>query len=186
LVYKNTVTTLARTGTLNGILKGNDTSEPTAVAETKNQITYWSETDTIASTSAVSVGLGGTGADLTAVATGGLIYKSGVTTLSGTGQITGALKGNGASAPSVATQADLGPGGDFEQYDQDNVAITGGRIGTATRLRLYNQTWAQLQGITPTAIGQMYFCTTCTPAKIAVSNNTTLGAFVNMTGGALP
>ncbi|MEX0896172.1 MAG: hypothetical protein WDZ94_04555, partial [Patescibacteria group bacterium] len=45
---------------------------------------------------------GGTNADLSGVATGGLIYK-GATALTGTGALTGVLKGNGSSAPTAMT-----------------------------------------------------------------------------------
>jgi hypothetical protein len=45
---------------------------------------------------------GGTNADLSGVATGGLIYK-GASALAGTGALTGMLKGNGASAPTAIT-----------------------------------------------------------------------------------
>jgi hypothetical protein len=184
LIYKNTATTLAGTGPLTGVLKGNGTGIPTAITGMKNQITYWSETGTIASTAAISVGLGGTGSNLSAVPTGGLIYKSGATTLAGTGLLTGVLKGNGSSPPTGnATQADVGPGGGYEQYDQENVDISGGSIGGTTILGSYNRTIAELRAITPTAMGEVYFCTDCAPPKVVVSTGTALRNFADALGG---
>ena len=51
----------------------------------------------------IAVGRGGTGSNLSAVATGGIIYKSGAATMAGTGALTGVLKGNGAGAPTAMT-----------------------------------------------------------------------------------
>ncbi|MBI5241049.1 MAG: hypothetical protein HY926_11300, partial [Elusimicrobia bacterium] len=187
LIYKDAATTLGSAGVMPaGILKGGGAGVPTAINGTQNRIAYWTDANTIGSTAAISVGLGGTGANLVPVATGGLIYKSAATTLAGTGQLTGVLKGTGAGAPTTADQDDLGDGATYKQYNPAAVAITGGRIGTATGLRLDNRTWVQLQGLTPTAVGQMYFCTTCTPAKIAVSNGLAMGNFTDVIGGALP
>lgn len=45
---------------------------------------------------------GGTNANLSAAATGGLIYK-GASALTATGALTGVLKGNGSSAPTAMT-----------------------------------------------------------------------------------
>lgn len=53
---------------------------------------------------------GGTAADLSGVATGGLIYKA-ASALAGTGALTGVLIGNGASAPSALAQLTLALGG---------------------------------------------------------------------------
>ncbi|MBI5240467.1 MAG: hypothetical protein HY926_08330, partial [Elusimicrobia bacterium] len=116
LIYKGAAG-LQATGQLNGVLKGAGAGAPTAINGTQNQITYWTDANTIGSTAAISVGLGGTGNDLSAVATGGLIYKSGATTLGGTAALTGVLKGTGAGAPTTADQDDLGDGATYKQYN---------------------------------------------------------------------
>lgn len=59
-----------------------------------------------------------------------------------------------------------GAGGDFI-----------GRVG------LYSRTIAQLQAITPTAVGQMYYCNNCSPLKAVVSTGTSAGNFADAAGG---
>ena len=185
LIYK-TAGPLAGTGVLAaGVLRGDGANVPIPLTGTAGYNAYWLTASTIAAEQYTPMSRGGLATSLAGVATGGLIYM-GAGTLTGTGALTGVLKGNGAGAPSVATQDDLGDGATYKQYNPAAVAITGGRIGTATVLRLYNRTWAQLQATTPTAKGQMYFCTDCSPAKIAVSNGFGLGNFSNVQGGALP
>jgi len=62
---------------------------------------------------------GGTDADLSGVATGGLIYK-GASALAGTAALTGVLKGNGASAPTAITSTT-----NYVTYWSDNNTIAG-------------------------------------------------------------
>lgn len=88
--------------TLTGILKGNGTDAFTAITGTTGYNTYWSDANTLASEQYTALARGGTNADLSGVATGGLIYK-GASALASTGALTGVLKGNGASAPSAMT-----------------------------------------------------------------------------------
>jgi hypothetical protein len=185
IIYKDAAGTMAGTGQLTGVLKGNTAGAPTAMTGTTGYNAYWSNANTIAAEQYVPITKGGTGATISAAAVGSIIYKNAAATMAGTGQINGVIKGNGAGAPSAATYADIGDGATYKRYAPASVAITGGRIGTATVLRLRNRTLVQLQGMTPTAKGQMYFCSDCGVGKIAVSNDTTLGAFVDMTGGAL-
>jgi hypothetical protein len=176
------------TSALTGVLKGNTAGAPTAMTGTLNWNTYWSNANTIAAEQYTSMLRGGTNANNSAGAQGGLLYMSG-SSITATSALTGVLKGNGAGAPSAATQADLGPGGGFEQYNQDNVSIAGGRIGTATVLRLYNRAISDLRGMTPAAKGRMYFCADCGGGvgKIAVSTGTTQDfQFADVQGGQLP
>lgn len=49
-------------------------------------------------------------------------------------------------------------------------------------LPLKNQTIAQLLAIVP-AIGDTYFCTNCSPAKIVVATGTAVGNFADAVGG---
>lgn len=63
--------------------------------------------------------------------------------------------------------------------------VTGGTgvIATAGPMTLYSRTMAQLLGMTPTAVGQMYYCSDCT-RKVVVSTGTTLwGQFAGAEGG---
>ena len=62
---------------------------------------------------------GGTNADLSAAATGGLIYK-GASALTATGALTGVLKGNGASAPTAMTSTT-----NYVTYWSDANTLTG-------------------------------------------------------------
>ncbi|MBI5240774.1 MAG: hypothetical protein HY926_09905, partial [Elusimicrobia bacterium] len=183
LIYKSGATTLGGTAALTGVLKGTGAGAPTAVNGTQNQITYWTDANTIGSTAAISVGLGGTGNDLSAVATGGLIYKSGVTTLAGTGQLSGVLKGNGAGAPSTgATQDDLADGTTYKRYNPASVAIIGGSV-SGTVLEAFNKTKAQLNALSISATGEVYFCTDCPTPQIVVSTGTTTGDLASALGG---
>ena len=50
--------------------------------------------------------------------------------------------------------------------------------------QLYSRSIAQLQAITPTVVGQTYFCNNCSPTKIVVSTGTAQGNFANAVGGA--
>ncbi|MBI5240775.1 MAG: hypothetical protein HY926_09910, partial [Elusimicrobia bacterium] len=86
LIYKNAAATLGSAGIMPaGILKGGGAGVPTAINGTQNLIAYWPYAITIGSTAAISVGLGGTGADLSAVPTNALIFKSAATTLGSAG-----------------------------------------------------------------------------------------------------
>lgn len=62
--------------------------------------------------------------------------------------------------------------------------VTGGTglISTAGPITLYSRTMAQLLGMTPTANGQMYYCSDCT-RKVVVSTGTTQGNFSGAEGG---
>ncbi|MBI4351641.1 MAG: hypothetical protein HY550_09395 [Elusimicrobia bacterium] len=87
--------------TLTGILKGNGTGAFTALNGSAGYSAYWSDANTIAAEQYADVTRGGTGSNLSAAATGGIIYKSAATTLAGTAALTGVLKGTGAGAPAA-------------------------------------------------------------------------------------
>ncbi len=70
---------------------------------------------------------GGTDADLSGVAEGGLIYKA-ASALAGTGALTGMLKGNTASAPSAVTST-----ADYVTYWSDANTITGEQYLSVSR-----------------------------------------------------
>lgn len=74
-------------------------------------------------TGVLALARGGTNADLSAAATGGLIYK-GASALAATAALTGVLIGNGASAPSALSQLTVALGG------------TGGATAAAARANL--------------------------------------------------
>lgn len=50
--------------------------------------------------------------------------------------------------------------------------------------RLYSRTIAQLNAITPDAVGEAFYCNNCSPAKIVVSTGTSAGNFADAIGGA--
>lgn len=58
------------------------------------------------------------------------------------------------------------------------VAVNNGYIQS------WSQTITQLQASTPTAVGQQYYCSNCSPAKLVVSTGTALGNFADAVGGA--
>jgi hypothetical protein len=171
-------------GQLTGVLKGNTAGAPTAMTGTADYNTYWSDANTIAAEQYTSIARGGTGANISGPATGSLIYKDAAGTMTGTGQLTGVLKGNGAGAPTGdATVADLAETATYKWYDPTNVTITGGSVGGTTILGSYNRTIAELRAITPTAKGEVYFCTNCSPPKVVVSTGTAQREFADALGG---
>lgn len=70
---------------------------------------------------------GGTNANLSAVATGGLIYKA-ATALAGTAALTGILKGNGSSAPTALTST-----ANYVAYWSDANTLTGEQYLSVSR-----------------------------------------------------
>jgi hypothetical protein len=48
----------------------------------------------------------------------------------------------------------------------------------------YSRTIAQLQAIVPGAVGVVYYCSNCSPAKLVVSTGTSAGNFADAVGGA--
>lgn len=104
--------TVARRGT-GGVLK---VANPVDATDAVNLQTLTSTLTTASfSASQITSGLlalarGGTNADLSAVATGGLVYKA-ASALAGTGALTGVLIGNGASAPTAVTPLTITNGG---------------------------------------------------------------------------
>ncbi len=91
----------ATIGTLTGMIKGTS-GVLSAITGTTNYATYWSDDNTIAAEQYLDMTRGGTDADLSGVATGGLIYK-GASALAGTAALSGIIQGNGASAPTAIT-----------------------------------------------------------------------------------
>ncbi|MCX5794468.1 MAG: hypothetical protein NTY77_03085, partial [Elusimicrobia bacterium] len=100
LIYKVDASTLANTGTLTGVLRGNGSNPPTPMTGAPGQIVYWLTASTIAATPSVSISSGGTGADNSAAATGALFYMAG-SSIVATSALTGVLKGNGSNTPST-------------------------------------------------------------------------------------
>ena len=183
LIYKSAASTLGGTAPLTGVLKSNGGGAPTALTAAVGQNAYWSAADTIAGENQTAMTRGGTGADLSGVPTGGLIYKDAATTLNGTAALTGVLKGNGTAAPSAgATQDDLGDGTTYKRYNPAAVTITGGSVGGTAVLASYSRTISQLRGIAPT-VGDVYFCNDCNQPKIVVATGTSAGNFADALGG---
>ena len=66
-----------------------------------------------------------------------------------------------------------------------NTALNGGLTFGGT-LTLQGKSIADLMGMTPTAIGQMYTCSDCSPVEVAISTAATgIGAYGNMLGAQL-
>ncbi len=61
---------------------------------------------------------------------------------------------------------------------------TGLVVVAAGGLGLYSRSVSQLQSITPTALGQAYYCNNCAPAKIVVSTGTAASNFADAVGGS--
>ncbi|MDD5629604.1 MAG: hypothetical protein PHU21_11105, partial [Elusimicrobia bacterium] len=101
LIYK-AANSLAGTADLNGVLRMNGAGAPTAMTGTQDYIAYWSDANTISGVASVAISSGGTGADLTSVPEGGLIYKA-ADKLAGTSALNGILQGSGSGTP-VALQ----------------------------------------------------------------------------------
>lgn len=102
IIYKNAATTLGGSAALTGMVKGNNTGAPTAITGTAGYNTYWSANDTIAAEQYTALSRGGSNADLSGAAQGGLIYK-GAAALAASTALTGVIKGNGTSAPTAMT-----------------------------------------------------------------------------------
>ncbi|MCX5794435.1 MAG: hypothetical protein NTY77_02920 [Elusimicrobia bacterium] len=119
-------------------------------------------------------------------APGALFYMAG-SSIVATSALTGVLKGNGAGAPAGgAFVSDLQETVSYKQYDQTNVPITGVRIsGTSLRLISYSLSYLKATLVPGTPTGQMYFCNSCVPVKIAVSTGTAAGDVADVRGGQL-
>ena len=78
---------------LTGLIKGNGALAPTAMNGTAGQTAYWVDANTIGSEASVPMAQGGTGMDLSGLATGALIYKA-AGSLNGVA-LTGVLQGTG-------------------------------------------------------------------------------------------
>lgn len=88
---------------------------------------------------------------------------------------------NFASTP----QAELDVAGAF-QFGSGATRSTGTATGDmymAGFLRLASKTEAELLAITPAAVGHVYFCSDCAPAKVVVSTGTGAGNFADAIGG---
>lgn len=55
-----------------------------------------------------------------------------------------------------------------------SITATSGNIG------FYPRTLTQINAITPTAVGQAYYCSDCTNSAVCISSGTGLGAFVQI------
>lgn len=51
---------------------------------------------------------------------------------------------------------------------------------TAGYVQVYSRSLAQLNAVTPTAVGQMYYCNNCVDSPVCVSSGTGAGAFVSV------
>ncbi len=58
-------------------------------------------------------------------------------------------------------------------------------IATAGFIQTYSRSLAQIMAITPTAVGQVYFCNNCSPVEMAMSTGTSVGMFANFSGAQL-
>ncbi|MDQ7771914.1 MAG: hypothetical protein RDU13_00175 [Elusimicrobiales bacterium] len=90
--------------TLTGVVKGNGTGALTVMTGNTGYNTYWSDANTIASEAYTALTRGGSNADLSGAAQGGIIYK-GASALAASAALTGVLKGNNTGAPTAMTGA---------------------------------------------------------------------------------
>ncbi len=104
LIYKG-ASSLAGTGALTGMLKGNASSAPSAVTGTTDYVTYWSDNNTIAGEQYLATSRGGLGADVTAAGAGEILYSTATTTYNhlAAGTSGQALLSGAAGAPTWGT-----------------------------------------------------------------------------------
>ncbi|MEW5951707.1 MAG: hypothetical protein GX447_01505 [Elusimicrobia bacterium] len=81
------------------------------------------------------------------------------------GTITANLSGNASSATTATTATN----------------VSGGTVSGAT-IRLISRTRASLNGTTPGAVGEMYYCNDCVPPKLVISTGTALAQFSDAMG----
>ena len=86
--------------TLTGMVRGNGTGVMTAMTGTAGYNTYWSAGDTIAAEQYTALTRGGSNADLSGAAQGGIIYK-GASALAASAALTGVIRGNGTGVPTA-------------------------------------------------------------------------------------
>lgn len=70
----------------------------------------------------------------------------------------------------------------------DDLTVTGSLVMSSTfsgPARLESKTIAALKLITPTAIGELYVCSDCSPVEVAMSTGAVLGGFGNTSGAQL-
>jgi len=101
------------------------------------------------------------------------------------------LVANGGTGGTDQTTARSGLGlGSIATQGANAVAITGGTITGITSLtsagvlRLYSRTKAELNALTPGAVGEIYYCSNCSPVNVMVSTGTAQANFGAITGGA--
>ncbi|GAB4033229.1 MAG: hypothetical protein Fur0012_12650 [Elusimicrobiota bacterium] len=85
------------------------------------------------------------------------------------GTITASLNGNATSATSATSATNA-------------TNVSGGTVSSST-VRLISRTKANLLTTTPGAVGEIYYCIDCSPAKIVVSTGTSAGNFADAVGG---
>ena len=143
---------------------------------------------------AVDVAYGGTGAATAAAARSNLVAaKSGansdITSLSALSTALSVGQGGTGGTDQASAQSGLGLG-TMATQGANAVAITGGTISNVTSLtsagvlRLYSRTKLQLNAITPAAVGEIYYCSNCSPVNVMVSTGTAQANFGAITGGA--
>ena len=94
----------------------------------------------------------------------------------------GLAENSTAQMPQI--RAGLAPGGvDFSTVTAAIALRLPAAGGTMTgRLGLLNQTKVQLRAISPT-LGDVYYCSDCSPKKIVVATGTNAGNFADAVGG---
>ena len=70
-------------------------------------------------------------------------------------------------------------------YANLKAALITGNSGVVSNnlIQYYSRSKAQITAITPTAVGQAYFCNDCSPLKLVVSTGTAAGNFASVDGG---
>ncbi len=130
---------------------------------------------------ALGVAYGGTGATtagaaLTSLGAAARGANSDITSL--TGLTTALSVPQGGTGATTAGAALTSLGAAARGANSDISSIT----GLAGAMRLYSRNMAQLLGITP-AVGDVYYCSDCSPAKVVVATGTSSGNFADATGG---
>jgi hypothetical protein len=72
---------------------------------------------------------------------------------------------------------------DMDQHVMTTSAVSFTNLTNLGWLKLYPRTMAQLLLVSPGAVGEVYFCSNCTPAKMVVSTGTAAGNFSDAVGG---
>ncbi|MBI4351407.1 MAG: hypothetical protein HY550_08210 [Elusimicrobia bacterium] len=86
----------------------------------------------------------------------------------------------------ISTQSGLGAATDYNIYSAGAGSVNRfeGAVRVDGALRLASKTKAEILLLDPVDVGEMYYCSDCTPKTMVVSTGTAVGNFANGAGGA--